>query len=280
MRFLISANHRSSPPAKIRSAGSSFYTSSIRQGAGQEGGQIGSPVDYYSLPFSSLPLAPSSSLPPYRCRLNASRTSTPASTSAIHFSSASFNAGSSCSTSSSFDNGMTTLPLSPSSQTIISPGLTSRDGSGVSDDEEEVVVGLLGTESGTSTHHACAANPVPTVDVLRLQTVNGVSVPLLPSPLLLLLAVVAVVLDGRQSSDKATTSLTRPSATIPLVPRTLSRVARMSPHTAQIFPGGCWSRTIVPGAGRSVQCLSCGMLDSWGIGVVDPVVGVVVAGVD
>lgn len=57
----------------------------------------------------------------------------------------------------------------------------------------------------------------------------------------------------------------RPSTRIPATPRSLRRVARISPTTAQDWSFGCWINTKVFGAGRSVQCVWEGMFDCVGI---------------
>jgi hypothetical protein len=120
------------------------------------------------------------------------------------------------------------MPLSASSSTAKSPGCTITPP----------------TLTGTSTAHGLPSGVVPTVETPLLQTANSPSA---------------------QSSPHPATSRIRPSMMAPTTPRSLKRVATMSPRTADMCPEGCWSRAMDPGAGTSVQCLSLGMLFSAGM---------------
>jgi hypothetical protein len=151
----------------------------------------------------------------------------PAWTSRSTASSASFRRGNSSATSASFSLGTTTIPFSASSSTAKSPGRTSTPP----------------TWTGTPTAHGLASSDVPTVDKALLQTAK------FPSA---------------QSSPQPATSRIRPSTIAPATPRTLNLVATISPIRATVWPAGCCSNAMEPGAGISVQCLSVGMLLSTG----------------
>ena len=98
--------------------------------------------------------------------------------------------------------------------------------------------------NGTLLAQALASSPLPTVLVALVQTINS------------------VVGEGNDDEEEEEArsliedrSRIRPSTTIPNTPRTRRRVARISPTTAQVWFLGCWIRAMVPGLGRSVQCV-------------------------